>query len=298
MAGRMEGKVSFITGAGRGQGRAHAVLQAREGADIIAVDICEDIKSNPYPMSSWDDLMDTRKLVEDSGRRCVAVKVDVRSRDELAAALNQGVEVLGRLTTVMANAGILPLAMGEPEPMDFQDAVDVDLIGVMNTVAVAVPHLIAGGEGGSIVITGSTAALIPNTMSSTADPRTIMGPGGAGYSWSKQTLVSYAQQIALHLAPNAIRVNVVHPTNCNTHLMNAEGIYQVFRPDIQDQAVTKDDFRLASEFYHALPTPWLEPEDVAELVLFLASDGSKYMTGASIPIDAGCMVKWPNGPGQ
>jgi len=179
MAGRMEGKVSFITGAGRGQGRAHAVLQAREGADIIAVDICEDIKSNPYPMAGWDDLVDTKTLVEEAGRRCVAVKADVRDREELRRALNQGIAELGRLTTVMANAGILPLAMGEPEPMDFQDAVDVDLIGVMNTVAVAVPHLIPAGTGASIVITGSTAALIPNTTSS-ADPRMIMGPGGGG----------------------------------------------------------------------------------------------------------------------
>jgi SDR family mycofactocin-dependent oxidoreductase len=294
----MQGKVSFVTGAGRGQGRAHAVLQAREGADVIAVDICEDIESNPYPMASWDDLMETKRVVEDAGRRCVAVKADVRNREQLDKAVGQGVGELGQLTTVMANAGILPLAMGDPQPMDFQDAVDVDLIGVMNTLAVSVPHLIPAGNGASIIITGSTAALIPNTISATGDPRTIMGPGGAGYSWSKQTLVGYAQQMAVHLAPTGIRVNVVHPTNCNTHLMNSEGIYQVFRPDIQDQPVTKDDFRLASVFYHALPTPWLEPEDVAELVLFLASDASKYMTGASIPIDAGCMIKWPNGPGQ
>jgi NAD(P)-dependent dehydrogenase (short-subunit alcohol dehydrogenase family) len=141
MAGRMEGKISFITGAGRGQGRAHAVLQAREGADIIAVDICEDIESNPYPMAGWDDLMQTKALVEQAGRRCVAVKADVRNREQLDKALAQGVAELGQLTTVMANAGILPLAMGDPQPMDFQDAVDVDLIGVMNTVAVSVPHL-------------------------------------------------------------------------------------------------------------------------------------------------------------
>ena len=297
MTGRMTGKVSFITGAGRGQGRAHAVLQAREGADIIAVDICEDIESNPYPMASWDDLVETKRLVEKEGRTCVVVKADVRKREELSEALDEGMAELGQLTTVMANAGILPMAMGDPQPMDFQDAVDVDLIGVMNTVAVAVPHLTAAGNGASIVITGSTAALIPNTISATADPRTIMGPGGAGYSWSKQALVGYTQQMALHLAPTGIRVNVVHPTNCNTHLMNSDGIYQIFRPDLQGP-VSKDDFQPASEFYHALPTPWIEPEDVAELVLFLASDASKYLTGASIPIDAGCMVKWPNGPGQ
>ncbi|KKW66462.1 3-ketoacyl-ACP reductase [Mycolicibacterium elephantis] len=297
MAGRMDGKISFITGAGRGQGRAHAVLQAREGADIIAVDICEDIESNPYPMASWDDLIETQRMVEKEGRRCVAVKADVRNRDQLADAVSQGLAEFGRVTTVMANAGILPMAMGDPEPLDFQDAVDVDLIGVMNTVAVTVPHLVAAGTGASIIITGSTAALIPNTANDVNDPRRIMGPGGAGYSWSKQTLVGYAQQMALHLAPTGIRINVVHPTNCNTHLMNAQGIYQLFRPDLQGE-VSKEDFQPASEFYHALPTSWLEPEDVAELVLFLASDASKHMTGTSIPIDAGCMIKWPNGPGQ
>ncbi|MGE2691337.1 mycofactocin-coupled SDR family oxidoreductase [Mycolicibacterium pulveris] len=297
MAGRMDGKISFITGAGRGQGRAHAVLQAREGADVIAVDICEDIESNPYPMASWDDLIETQRMVEKEGRRCVAVKADVRNRDQLADAVSQGLAEFGRVTTVMANAGILPMAMGDPQPLDFQDAVDVDLIGVMNTVAVTVPHLVAAGTGASIIITGSTAALIPNTANDVNDPRRIMGPGGAGYSWSKQTLVGYAQQMALHLAPTGIRINVVHPTNCNTHLMNAQGIYQLFRPDLQGE-VSKEDFQPASEFYHALPTSWLEPEDVAELVLFLASDASKHMTGTSIPIDAGCMIKWPNGPGQ
>ncbi|WP_040539789.1 mycofactocin-coupled SDR family oxidoreductase [Mycolicibacterium vaccae] len=297
MTGRMAGKVSFITGAGRGQGRAHAALQAREGADIIAVDICEDIESNPYPMASWEDLAETKRLVEEQGRTCVALKADVRKREQLSEALGEGLAELGGLTTVMANAGILPMAMGDPQPMDFQDAVDVDLIGVMNTVAVSVPHLIPAGSGASIIITGSTAALIPGTISSGADPRTIMGPGGSGYSWSKQALVGYTQQMALHLAHTGIRVNIVHPTNCNTHLMNNDGIYSVFRPDMEGP-VTKADFRPAAEFHHALATPWIEPEDVAELVLFLASDASKYMTGASIPIDAGCMIKWPNGPGK
>jgi NAD(P)-dependent dehydrogenase (short-subunit alcohol dehydrogenase family) len=161
MAGRMEGKVSFITGAGRGQGRAHAVKQASEGADIIAIDICEDIESNPYPMSSWDDLLETKSLVESHGRRCVAIKADVRDRAQLRAAVDEGVAQLGSLTTVCANAGILPMAMGDPNPLDFQDAVDVDLLGVMNAVTVAVPHLLQGEAGGSIIITGSTAAMMP-----------------------------------------------------------------------------------------------------------------------------------------
>ena len=297
MTGRLQGKVTFITGAGRGQGRAHAVKQAGEGAKVIAVDICEDTESNPYPMSGWDDLMETKRLVEEVGSQCVAVKADVRQREQLAEALAQGLTGFGRLTTVCANAGILPMAMGDPHSLDFQDAVDVDLIGVMNTVTVAVPHLLHAGREGSIIITGSTAALIPNTISPAVDPRTIFGPGGAGYSWSKQTLVGYTQQMAMHLAPSGVRVNVIHPTNCNTHLMNSEGVYKSFRPDLE--TVTREDFIPAAEYYHALPaTPWIELDDVAELVLFLASDQSKYMTGTSIPIDAGCMIRWPNGPGQ
>lgn len=295
MARMLEGKVTFITGAGRGQGRAHAVMQAAEGARIIAVDICEDIPSNPYPMSTWEDLMQTKRLVGEAGGQCIAIKADVRHREALGEALAEGVREFGRLTTVCANAGILPMAMGEPQPLDFQDALDVDLIGVMNTVAVSIPHLVDSGREGSIIITGSIAALIPNTVSSVNDPRIIMGPGGAGYSFSKRMLVEYTQQMALHLAPTGVRVNIVHPTNCNTHLMNSTGVYKSFRPDIEGE-VTQEDFRPASEHFHALPTPWIEPEDVADLVLFLASDASKNITGASIPVDAGCMVKWPNGP--
>ncbi|MCL2584951.1 MAG: mycofactocin-coupled SDR family oxidoreductase [Streptosporangiales bacterium] len=300
MAGLLEGKVTFITGAGRGQGRAHAVRQAGEGAKVIAVDICEDIESTPYPMSSWDDLQHTRELAEKAGGACLAVKADVRQRDQLAEAVGRGVAEFGRLTTVCANAGILPLAMGDPQPLDYQDAIDVDLIGVMNTVAVSVPHLLPAGREGSIIITGSTAALIPDTSAPGTPSWPIMGPGGAGYSFSKQTLVTYTKQMALHLAPSGVRVNIVHPTNCNTHLMHNQGIYHVFRPDRPDLAdeIAKEDFRPASEAFHALPTAWIEPEEVAELVLFLASDGARNMTGTSTPIDAGCLIKRPNGPGQ
>ena len=225
MAGRLEGKVAFITGAGRGQGRAHAVKQAIEGSKIIAVDICEDIESNPYPMSSWEDLEETSRLVEKVGSSCIAIKADVRERHQLADALAQGVAAFGRLTTVCANAGILPMAMGDPQPTDFQDAVDVDLIGVMNAVRVAIPHVVNAGREGSIIITGSTAGMMPNTMSPAQDPKGLMGPGAAGYGWSKQILISYTEQTALHLAPYGVRVNCIHPTNVNTHLLHNDGLY-------------------------------------------------------------------------
>ncbi len=292
MTGRMEGKVSFITGAGRGQGRAHAVKQASEGADIIAIDICEDIASNFYPMSSWDDLMETKRLVESHGRKCVAVKADVRHREQLRAALEEGVKELGQLTTVCANAGIMPMAMdANPNPLDFQDALDVDLLGVMHAVAVAVPHLLPAGNGASIIITGSTAGLMPNTVS---DPSRGPNPGGAGYAFSKQVLVKYTEEMALHLSPHGVRVNAIHPTNVSTALLHNDYIYGLFRPDLE--TVTREDFMPASQHFQALPIPWLEPEDVADLVLFLASDDSKNITGDNIRIDAGSMVKWPEGP--
>ena len=292
MAGRLDGKVTFITGAGRGQGRAHAVKQASEGAKIIAIDICEDIESNLYPMSSWDDLMETKSLVEKQGSQCVAVKADVRKREQVADALAQGVAEFGRLTTVCANAGILPMAMGDPNPLDFQDAVDVDLIGVMNTVAVAIPHILPAGREGSIVITGSTAAMLPNTVS--ADLTGTLGPGGAGYGWAKMCLMTYTEQMALHLAPRSVRVNCIHPTNVNTHLLQNKEMHSLFRPDLE--VVTMEDFEPASRYWQALPISWLEPEDVADLVCFLASDDSKNITGDNIRIDAGSFLKWPNGP--
>ncbi len=297
MGGLLDGKVSFITGAGRGQGRCHAVRQAAEGAKIIALDICEDIASNPYPMASADDLAETKELVEQTGSECVTFKGDVRNPAELREAVAKGLERFGRLTTVCANAGIMPMAMGDPNPMDFQDALEVDLCGVINTVSASLPHVLQAGREGSIIVTGSIAALIPNTTSGTLDPRQIMGPGGAGYTLAKTSLVRYTEELALHIAPYGVRANIVHPTNCNTHLMNSDGVYMSFRPDIEG-VPTKEDFRPASEFFHALPIPWIEPEDVADLVFFFASDESKNITGTSVGVDAGCMIKWPNGPGQ
>ena len=192
MTGRLEGKVAFITGAGRGQGRSHAIRLAQEGADIIAVDICRQIESNPYPLSSPEDLAETERAVKELGRRVVTRQADVRERNELRDALDAGIRDLGRLDIVVANAGILPMAMGEPDPMDFVDATDVDLVGVMNAVAAAMPHL---PDGASIIITGSTAGMMPNTTSNPA-----MGPGSSGYGWSKRVLISYTEEMALHLA--------------------------------------------------------------------------------------------------
>jgi SDR family mycofactocin-dependent oxidoreductase len=286
MPGRLEGKVAFITGAARGQGRSHAVRLAEEGADIIAVDICRQIESNPYPLATPEDLAETALMVEKAGRRIVTRQADVRERTELREAVESGVTELGRLDIVVANAGILPMAMGDPDPMDFVDATDVDLLGVMNAVAVSVPHL---GRLASIVITGSTAAMMPNTTDNPA-----MGPGSAGYGWAKKTLISYGEEMALHLASRFIRVNVVHPTNVNTHLLHNDGLYGMFRPDLEHP--TREDAEAAFTAFQAMPIPYVEPVDISNLVLFLASDEARYITGQQIRVDAGSLLKFPNGP--
>jgi NAD(P)-dependent dehydrogenase (short-subunit alcohol dehydrogenase family) len=218
----------------------------------------------------------------------VASQADVRERDELREALATGIGDLGHVDIVVANAGILPMAMGDPHATDFVDAVDVDLVGVLNTVAVSIPHL---PNGSSIVITGSTAGLMPNT---TSNP--VMGPGSSGYGWSKRTLVSYVEEMALHLAPNFIRVNAIHPTNVNTHLLHNDGLYSVFRPDLEHP--TREDVIPAFTYFQAMPIPYVEPVDISNLVLFLASDEARYITGQQIRVDAGSLLKFPNGPGK
>ncbi len=288
MSDRLGGKVAFITGAARGQGRAHAVHMAREGADIIGIDICEQIASNKYPLADITDLETTAALVEKLGRRCIVRKADVRERDQLRHVVDEGVSELGRLDVVVANAGILPMAMGNPQPSDFVDATDVDLLGVMNTVAVSLAQI---ADGGSIIVTGSTAGMMPGTTSNS-----LMGPGGAGYAWAKSTLISYVEQMALHLAPRMIRVNAIHPTNCNTHLLHNDGLYAVFRPDMRKTTPTRADVEPAFTHFQAMPIPYIEPEDIANLGVYLASDESRYVTGQQIRVDAGALLKFPNGP--
>ncbi len=287
MTNRLDGKVAVITGAARGQGRAHAVRFAEEGADVIALDLCEQIDSNPYPLATPEDLAETQGLVEGLGRKVVARQVDVRDRVALRDAIEAGARELGGLDVVVANAGILPMAMGDPQVGDFVDAADVDLVGVMNTVSVSLPHL---PDGSSIIVTGSTAGLVPG-----AADNPIMGPGGAGYGWAKRTIVSYVEELALHLAPRLIRINAMHPSNCNTHLLHNEGLYGLFRPDLEHPS--REDAELAFTFFQAMPIPYVEPEDVANLALFLASDESRFITGQQIGIDGGALIKARRGAG-
>jgi SDR family mycofactocin-dependent oxidoreductase len=276
--GQLEGKVAFITGAARGQGRSHALRLAGEGADIIAVDLCAQIDTVNYPLATRADLDETVAMVEGTGRKMVATVGDVRTRADVAAALSAGLGVFGHLDVVVANAGIFP-GQGGPMCDAFVDATDVDLIGVLNTVAVSLPHLTAGA---SIVVTGSTAGMIDGATEK-------LGPGGTGYSWAKRTIASYVEVLGLQLAPQMVRINAVHPTNANTLLLHNVDVYRAFRPDLENPS--REDAMAAFPAMHAMPIPYVEPEDVSNLVAFLASDQSRYMTGLNIRVDGGAMLK-------
>ena len=288
MAGRLEGKVAFITGAARGQGRAHAVRMAQEGADIIAVDICRQIDSNNYPALHARGPGRDRAGGQGAGpARSSPARPTCGSGRSCATRSRPASPISGTSTSSSPTPASCPWPWVIPHASDFVDATDVDLLGVMNTVAVALPHL---PDGGSVIVTGSTAGL----MSGTTD-NPVMGPGGDGYGWSKKTLVGYSEQMARHLASRFIRVNTIHPTNCNTHLLHNEGLYQIFRPDLENP--TREDAEPAFNFFQAMPIPYVEPEDIANLALFLASDESRYITGQQIRVDAGSLLKFPNGPG-
>ncbi|MFD3746413.1 mycofactocin-coupled SDR family oxidoreductase [Nocardia sp. NPDC058633] len=278
--GRVAGKVAVITGAGRGQGRSHAVRLAEEGADIIAIDLCEDIASVAYPMAGADDLAETARLVEKTGRRIVTRRADVRDRDALKAAIDEGVAELGRLDVVIPNAGILPIGAGRPIGA-FVDTVDINLGGVVNTVHAALPHL---GEGASIIIIGSMTALQPGHGD--VSPA---GPGFAAYRFAKHTLVEYVNTLAQLVSSAGQRVNAVHPTNVDTHMLLNDSVYKTFRPDLEEP--TQADVDPIFTGIQSMPIPYVNPIDVSHAVVYLASDESRYVTGLHLKVDAGAAVK-------
>jgi SDR family mycofactocin-dependent oxidoreductase len=277
--GRVEGKVVAITGAARGQGRSHAVRLAEEGADIIAIDICEDIAVAEYPMATPEDLNETARLVEKAGRRVFTSRTDVRDRFGLQKAIDEGVAELGRLDGVVANAGISPLGGHQP-PIAFAETVDVNFNGAVHAVHAALPHLEAGG---SIVVIGSAAGLL---FAHGAGP---MGAGGAGYAFAKQALVLYVNWLAPQLAPQSIRVNAVHPANVDTQMIHNKPTYRLFRPDLEE--ATREDVAPSFQDFHGMPVPYLDPVDVSHAVTYLISDESRYVTGVQLKVDAGAVVK-------
>jgi SDR family mycofactocin-dependent oxidoreductase len=280
--GRVEGKVAFVSGAARGQGRSHALRLAEEGADIIAIDICKDIATNEYALSSPDDLKETVRLVEAQDRRIVAIEADVRDRAQVAAAMEQGIAELGKLDVVVANAGIMPLG-GQPKLQAWTDVVDTNFLGVVNAVHAALPLL---PDGASIIATGSAAAFM--TGQGIAQPG--VDPGGSGYSYAKRMVAEFIHEIARQVAPRMIRANAVHPTNCNTNMLNSDPMYRAFRPDLEKP--TREDAVIAFPAQNALPIPYVEPVDISNAVVYLASEESRYVTGMQMKIDAGSYLKF------
>ncbi len=265
--GKLDGKVAFITGAARGQGRSHAIRLAEEGANIIAVDICAQIATVPYPMSTPDDLKQTLKEVESLDRRIVAVEADVRDGAALQAAFDAGVAELGPVDIVLANAGIAPMSMS-PQAAEWQDVLDVNLTGVYNTVQAAVPSMIERGAGGAIVLTSSTAGI--NGIGGNS-------PGGLGYTASKHGVVGLMRSYANILAPHNIRVNTVHPTGVNTPMVVNDAM----------QEFLTSDPTLSNAMTNALPVPMIEALDISNAILWLVSDDARYVTGVTLPVDAG-----------
>ncbi len=277
--GRVQGKVVFITGVARGQGRAHAVRLAAEGANIIGIDIAENIATVPYPMATEAELEETRGRISDAGGEHHLVKGDVRDKQAIADALRAGVARFGGLDGVVAQAGIV--AVGNTDPAAFNDTVDVNLVGVLNTVSLAYPFL---KDGSSIVITGSYAAF---TSALKADPNG--GAGGLGYVASKRLLAAYTHELALAVAPRRIRANAVHPTSVDTTMMRNEPLYKSFRPDLDSP--TLEDALPVLPALNLFPDPWIDVSDVAHAVVYLISDESRAVTGTQMRVDLGAWIK-------
>lgn len=289
MGNRVEGKVAFVTGAARGQGRSHAVRLAEEGADIIACDICEDIDAIGYPMGSEAELDETVAMIEALDRRVVARKADVRDVAALNRVVADGITELGKLDIVVANAGLVDQGprTWEVSEESFQSQIDVLLKGVWNTYRATVPHLIEQGTGGSIIGTGSMVAI-------KAQPHISV------YAAAKAGVVAMSDSLANEVAQHGIRVNTVHPTNVNTDLIwRNEGLQRLFMPEL-DRLPTKKEFAVPASGANLLwdpqadwphPIPWVEARDISNAVLYLASDEARYVTGLRLKVDLGALIK-------
>lgn len=275
--GTLEGKVAFITGVARGQGRSHALRLAGEGADIIGIDICRDIASMDYPNASAADLAETAEQVGKLGRRILASEVDVRDATAVKHAVDDGVAEFGRLDIVLSNAGIVRLGPDTDDPAQiWRDIVETNMSGGFHAVNAAIPHLIAGRRGGAIVLTGSTAGVRP-----VANPSV----GSLAYTASKWGLAGMCRQLAATLAVHSIRVNIVHPTGVASGMtMNAA------MAEIAAQAMAGDASGIAA-MQNAMPVQILQPEDISDAIAFLVSDQAKWITGVSLPVDAGFSVR-------
>jgi (+)-trans-carveol dehydrogenase len=277
VAGRVHGKVALVTGAARGQGRSHALRLAEEGADIIALDVCQDLPDVPYPLGTADDLLETKRLVEGVGRRCVEVRADVRDFETMKALVDEGVSELGRLDIACANAGVTNYNSSYEMTEDAWDTVvDINLKGVWHTCKFAVPHMIAQRSGGCIIMIGSVGAYHGARTS-------------CHYGATKHGVNGLMRALSVELGPQSIRVNSVHPTTVRTPMAYNQLTYDLFAPELEMPGV--DVFEARMLIKHSLPVPAVDPVDISSAVLFLASDEARYITGEDIKVDAGWTAK-------
>jgi len=255
---------------------------AEEGADIIAVDLCRDIDTIGYPMATPEDLDETARLIEKTSQRVVIAQADVREAAQLRTALDAGLAEFGKLDVVVAQAGVAGMK-GAPPLQAWCDVINTNLIGTINAIQVALPHL---RQGASIIATGSTAAL----MDTSKKDHPGKDPGGMAYVHSKRALSNYVHDLATELSPAGIRANVIHPTNTNTDMLQSEPMYRSFRPDLENP--TRADAEPVFSVQQAMKIPFVEPEDISNAVLWLASDEARYVTGMQLRVDAGGYLKW------
>lgn len=280
MSGLLEGKVAVVSGAARGQGRSHCLHLAREGADIIALDLCQDIDVVPYELATSAELAETVSLVEQLDRRIVAVEADVRDGAAVTAAIDDGVATLGRLDIVVANAGIISYARAEEmDEHNWTTMIDVNLNGIWRVVRASLPHVIAGKRGGSVVMTSSTAAL--------------MGLENLShYAAAKAGVIGLMRTLAVEMGPHEIRVNAIAPTGVATKMTQNEATYRLFAggnlgaDSIDDNVVIE-----AYKTLNSLPIPWVEASDISNAVVFLTSDNGRYVSGTVLNVDAGAVNK-------
>jgi SDR family mycofactocin-dependent oxidoreductase len=282
--GLLKGKVAVVSGAARGQGRAHAVRLAREGADIIAMDICADLDTVHYPLATPQDLDETVAQIERLGRRVAATQTDVRDMAAVAAAIDSGVAELGRVDIVVANAGIAMYDAAETmSEQSWRDMIDTNLTGVWTVSRASLPHMIEGGRGGAIVLISSVAAHVGMLHLS-------------HYSAAKSGVVGLMRALAVELAPHMIRVNTIHPTSVNTRMIINEATYELLvpgtGPSARDGAERAPaDVIEAFKGINAMPVAWAQPEDISEALIYLVADSGRYVSGTELSVDAGAAAK-------